>query len=83
MPPFPLSLQYLWVAYHRIRRRKGGNGFSVSPIEWGDIDAFIRLTHVDLVPWEINLIERLDDAFVAAPSEVAAKTDGDDFQEEA
>lgn len=38
---------------------------SLSPIEWPDIDAFVRLSRVSLIPSEIELIEELDDLFRA------------------
>jgi hypothetical protein len=66
MPEFPMPLMYLWSAYNRIRRRKGGNGFGAVPIEWSDIDAFNRLSGMALVPWEVAMLERLDDAFLMA-----------------
>jgi hypothetical protein len=47
--------------FHRLRRRKGSNGFSLMPIEWPDIDAFCRNAGVILTAWEVDLIEMLDD----------------------
>lgn len=64
-PPFPAALDYLWRVFHRLRRRKGGNGFSVSPIEWPDIDAFVRNSQTPLSAWEVEVIEDLDDAFLS------------------
>lgn len=49
----------------RIRRRKGG-GFGLSPIEWPDIDAFVRNSQFNLAPWEIEVVEDLDDMFLIA-----------------
>lgn len=63
-PPLPDALAYLWRAFVRLRRRKGSNGFAVSPIEWPDFDAFLRLSGVRLAPWEISAIEDLDDLFL-------------------
>jgi hypothetical protein len=74
-PDFPIPLMYLWQAYHRIRRRKGGNGFGVMPLEWPDIDGFNRLTGMAFAPWEVGMIERLDDAFLKAMADNAAKKD--------
>ena len=64
-PAFPMAAWYLWQAYHRIRRRKGSAGFGPSPIEWPDIDAFIRRSKVNLAPWEILVIEEIDDLYIA------------------
>jgi hypothetical protein len=36
------------------------------PIEWGDLVAFISLTGTRLAPWEIEIIESLDDLYRAA-----------------
>jgi hypothetical protein len=65
-PPAPAAGLYLLHAYHRIRRRKAGSGFGPSPIEWPDIDAFCRFSRMTLVPWEVEIIEALDDVFLAA-----------------
>lgn len=48
----------------RIRRRKGGSGFGLSPIEWPDIDAFVRNSQFRLTPWELEVIEDIDDVFL-------------------
>ena len=66
VPPFPTPLLYLWRTYNRLRGRKGSSGFGVSPIEWPDIQAFLSVTSSSLLPWEIVMIERLDDTFMAA-----------------
>jgi len=69
----PAALVYLWVAFIRLRRRKGSNGFAVSPIEWPDFDAFVRLAGVRLSPWEISVIEDLDDLFLAEQATTSAR----------
>lgn len=75
-PPAPPELSYLRRIYDRLRRRKGGTGFGPAPVEWPDIDAFLRHSGLRLEPWEVEVIEDLDDAFMAAPSN--AKTLEDD-----
>lgn len=65
-PPIPGGAAYLWQTYLRIRRRKAGNGLGASPIEWPDIDAFVRNSRFPLTPWEIETIEHIDDLFLAA-----------------
>lgn len=66
MPPFPDALRYLWTAFVRIRRRNAGNGFGATPITWADLDAYSRLSGLRLLPWEIEIIELLDDALLAS-----------------
>jgi hypothetical protein len=70
-PPAPVAGLYLLHAYHRIRRRKGSSGFGPSPIEWPDIDAFCRFSRMRLVPWEVEIIEALDDAFLSSQSQTS------------
>lgn len=73
-PPLPPALDYLWRAYQRMRRRKGG-GFGLSPIEWPDIDAFLRHARIDLAPWEIETVEAIDDLFLIVNSPKPTKPD--------
>lgn len=62
----PVALIYLWSAFQRLRRRKVGGGVNgAEAISWGDLDAFQRLTGTRLVPWEVEVIEDLDDLFLA------------------
>lgn len=67
----PIAGAYLWNAYGRLRRRKGGNGFASSPLEWPDILAFMIATRFPLAPWEIEVIEDLDDLFIAEHAKAA------------
>lgn len=61
----PKALAYLFRVYLRIRRRKGG-GFGLTPIEWPDIDAFVRNSQFRLAPWEVEIIEEIDDLYLNA-----------------
>lgn len=56
---------YLWRLFNRIRSRKGSSGFGRSPIEWPDLDAFQRLSGITLRPFELEMIEMLDDLCLA------------------
>jgi hypothetical protein len=61
-PPFPFEIEHVWTAFCRLHARRR-SGFSAEPIAWSDLDAFIRLTGVRLAPFEVQLIEMLDDLF--------------------
>lgn len=63
MPPFPRPLGYLWRAYLRLRRRTPAGFNGPQPVEWPAIEAFARL--FDFAPWEIELLEALDDIYLA------------------
>lgn len=45
------------------------------PVEWPDIDAFLDRSGVRLAPWEIEILERIDDLFIyrEEPTEAAAR----------
>ncbi len=64
MPPFPDALGYIWRTYFRLRRRMASGFAGPNPIGWQDIDAFSRLSGLRLAPWEIDLLERLDDLYL-------------------
>lgn len=66
LPPFPNELDYLWRAFQRLRRRSGGAGLGPAPLTLAEIEAFQRLAGLRLAPWEVELLEDLDDALLAA-----------------
>lgn len=72
MPPFPRSMSDIWQAYHRLRRRKAASDMGApKPIEWPDIDAFVRQSGARLTPWQIEVIEDLDDIYLQPTSKPA------------
>jgi hypothetical protein len=74
MPAFPRELSYLWRTYLRLRRRMAGGFSGPNPIGWQDIDAFSRRSGTRLTPWEIELIERIDDLFLSPEKPAEAAT---------
>jgi hypothetical protein len=65
-PPFPEALAYLWNVFLRLSARRGSGGFGVAPITWPDIDAFVRHSKIEIAPWEIRILEDLDNLYRAA-----------------
>lgn len=59
----PEALAYIWHAFCRLSARRGSNGFSINPITWPDIDAYVRHSKMPLAPWEVRIVEELDDLF--------------------
>lgn len=68
LPVFPEELRYLWRIYHRLRNRKGAGLAGPSPWEWPDLDAFVRNSRMPLAPWEVEILEALDDVFLTSKS---------------
>lgn len=77
LPARPPALDYLWSIYWRLRRRNGGNGFGVTPISWQEIDAYLRHARIVLAPWEVSIIEDLDDAYLASKAKRKPADDQD------
>lgn len=50
----------------RIRRRKASGFNGAEPITWLDIDAFLRRSGVRLSPADTDLLEIIDDAYLAS-----------------
>jgi len=74
--PLPQSVSYLWSAYIRLHARRSSNGFGSNPLTWSDIEAFSRLSGIRLLPWEVEIIESIDNAYIAKQAEDAkAKVD--------
>lgn len=63
-------MAHLMRAYDRLRRRKA-NGYGIAPIEWPDIDAFLRHSRLRLPPRDIEVIEELDDIFLSEMNKAA------------
>lgn len=63
-PPLPKALAYLWKAYFRLRRRCSGGFTGPNPVSWRDFDAFARQARLALAPWEIEILERIDDCYL-------------------
>lgn len=64
MPPIPKPLAYLWSIYLRLRRRSAPGFNGSAPWTWTDLDSFLNRAGISLVPWEIEVLEALDEAFL-------------------
>jgi hypothetical protein len=49
-----------------LRRRQAGGFAGPNPIGWQDIEAFSRQSGLRLAPWELGLIEAIDDIYLAS-----------------
>lgn len=67
--PPPIGAFYLVGWFWQLSNRRG-SGMGLSPITWEAIDAWARRSGNDPEPWEIGVIEQMDDAYV---SKIAAR----------
>lgn len=58
-----------------MRRRKAHGLSGPDPLEWPDIDAFVRRSRMALDPRDIELIEAIDDLYIAQISAAASAAD--------
>jgi hypothetical protein len=61
-----MPLLDIWLSWVRIRRRKASGVSGPSPVEWIDIDAFVRRSGVALTARDIEFLEIIDDQFLAS-----------------
>lgn len=69
--PIPAGGEYLWAAFTRLHGRRGSNGFGPSPLSWPDLDAFNRMSRINLAPWEVEIIEALDRVYLTHVAEAS------------
>lgn len=75
VPPLPPAFFFVWDAYIRLRSRKAPGMAGPAPIEWPDIDAFLRVTQSWLPVWAVSLIEQIDNIYLRSASEHASERD--------
>lgn len=76
MPPLPPALAYLWRIFNRLSRRRPYGAAGPLHIPWSEILAFQTVTGIRLYPFELAMIEMLDDLLLAGPAKNDEDTDG-------
>lgn len=69
----PAGADYLWRVFLRLSRRRGSNGFGPDPVSFIEIETFTRLAGFPLAPWEIEILEHLDDIYLEVRGEETAE----------
>lgn len=64
-PPCPRSLRYLIGYFNDLNAARGSSGFGPNPIGYVDIDAYARLMRRRLSPFEVDILVRIDRAFLS------------------
>lgn len=55
----PLDTAHIWTWFLELHAARS-SGMSTNPISFTEIDAYCRLMHVAMSPWELGLIRQLD-----------------------
>jgi hypothetical protein len=64
LPSVPRELEYLLGWFWEIRSAVGGSGFGANPISFSEIKAWCDLTDIELSPWEVFVLKRMDNEFL-------------------
>ena len=71
--PMPENYAYCWGWFGELSRTRSSNGFGQNPISYCEIDAWSRLTSIDLMPLEVSVIVGLDNAYLTIQAEQSAQ----------
>lgn len=55
----PDGFEYVWTVFERLSGART-YGMAANPITYADIDAFSRVSHEPLRPWQVEAVQRLD-----------------------
>ena len=72
-PEIPEDGVYLWSWFQELSSGRGNNGFSPTAISWADIEAWARLTAIELTPYETLTLRSMDAAFLSTCAAEAEK----------
>jgi len=71
--PMPENYRHCWSWFGELSRTRSSNGFGQNPISYAEIDAWSRLTNIELTPLEVSAIMRLDSAYLTIQAEQIAQ----------
>jgi len=71
--PMPENYAYCWAWFGELSRTRSSNGLGQNPISYAEIDAWSKLTNIELTPLEVSAIMRLDSAYLTIQAEQIAK----------
>jgi hypothetical protein len=63
-PEFPELLEYVWTVFLLLNNTRGQGFSGPAPISYQEIDAWQRMTHNTLLPWEAEAVKKLDAVYL-------------------
>jgi hypothetical protein len=67
-PDLPEGARLIWRAFLEMHNTRAG-GFGPGPITYAEIDAWQRVMCSRLLPWEVDALRKVDDAFLQSAHE--------------
>lgn len=71
--PCPHELSYIWSWFLELSGARSSNGFAANPIQYSEIDAWARLKKINITPFEVEAIVKIDGVFLSHMAEKAKK----------
>jgi hypothetical protein len=65
-PPFPLHDAYIFGIFQELNASRSHNGFGYNPLSYTEVDAYRRMTGTVLNAWQVKMLMRIDQIFLAA-----------------
>ena len=59
----PPAGEHLWTWFWALDSARAVSGMGISPIGYGDIDAWARRTGENLSPWEVSVLRGMDETY--------------------
>ena len=60
-PPCPLAAEHLWPIFLELHSARSSNGFGLNPLSFVELDAYQRVTGIELLPEEVSLLRLADE----------------------
>lgn len=73
LPLLPEVLEYLWEYYNQLSITRQNYGWGPTALTYQEIEAWSRLRHVVLDPWELDALLMLDSIFLSVSAKAEAK----------
>ena len=64
-PKLPRDMAYLWEMFLSLNAGRGGGEGGPDPLSYVEIKAWCDLCEADLTVWELDILKRLDAAFLS------------------
>lgn len=73
-PQVPLAGHRVWSIFLALNARRGAGFSGPLPLSMAEVEAYARVRREPLRPFELDMIEALDDAYMAAARDKATET---------